>query len=401
LAFSSNLFFELGFIIILFSRAAGGIFINNYPVLLFMGKAYHLLAAEGLRFFARRIRVAASGIKKYNGSPEEICRQIIEDCWNGEYFQTSAGHFNEFYIRDFGFCVDSLLRLGYRDRVMKTLAYALEKYSKAGLSTTITPSGICIDVFDYAPDSLAFLLFSLRAAKANNLVEKYRSFLKKETERLVRIVIDKKEGMVRKDRHFSSMKDSSLRRGSCYDNVMLAAISRELDFLGLDNPLKGWRRYSEMIVREFWNGNYFYDDTRKENVVYGDNAVIPFWLGVVKDEGMLRKSIESARKAGLDKPSPLKYSSQNQEKSRVNILTRHFAGNYQGNAVWMNIGPMFAQLVKKIDKKLAASYKKKHMELVRKHSNFLEVYDAKGNPFSTLFYYSDESMIWAANFLAL
>ena len=364
-----------------------------------MVRQYHLLCLEGLRFLKRRVRVAFSGVKKYPGNAEKICRQVIEDCWNGKYFQTSTGNFSEFYIRDFGWCIDSLLELGYRDKVLKTLEYALSKYSKKRLTTTITPSGKCLDVFDYAPDSLAYLLRSLRIAKAKKLVNKYRLFLNKETRRFLWTVVDKDTGLVREDRHFSSMKDSSLKRGSCYDNVMLAVVSRELDMLGLANPFRKWKYYAARILKNFWNGKYFFDDVNKENSVYGDNVAVPFWLDIIKDKGMLKKSIESARKAGLDKPFPLKYSSK--KLRRMNILTRFFAGGYQDRTVWMNIGPMFAQIMKKVDKKLAASYKKKYKEVIEKNSNFLEVYDEKGNPYRTLFYYSDEGMIWAANYLTL
>ncbi len=364
-----------------------------------MVKQYHLLALEGLRFLRRRIRVARSGVKKYSGSAEQICKQVIEDCWNGKYFQVSSGHFCEFYIRDFGWCIDSLLELGHKDRVMKTLEYALSKYSKKRLTTTITPSGKCLDVFDYAPDSFAYLLRCLRVAKAKKLVEKYRFFLNKETRRFLLTVVDEDTGLVREDRHFSSMKDSSLKRGSCYDHTMLAVVCRELQMLGLANPFRNFSFYAKMLVKKFWNGKYFFDDVSKEHVVYGDNVVAPFWFNVVNGKDMLKKSIESARKAGLDKPFPLKYSSQ--KLRRMNFLTKYFAGGYQDRTVWMNIGPMFVHVVKRVDKKLAASYKKKYKEIIEKNSNFLELYDENGNPYKTPFYSSDEGMLWAANYLTL
>jgi hypothetical protein len=138
-------------------------------------------ALEGLRVFRRSLRVKYKGIKHYRGNAEQICRQIVRDCWNGSYFQISTGHFCEFYIRDFGWCIDSLIKLGYKKEAKKTLEYALKKYSEnRGITTTITPSGKCVDVFAYSPDSLAFLIRSMNAAKADHLFEKYRDFLNSE-----------------------------------------------------------------------------------------------------------------------------------------------------------------------------------------------------------------------------
>jgi len=39
--------------------------------------------------------------------------------------------------------------------------------------------------------------------------------------------------------------------------------------------------------------------------------------------------------------------------------------------------------------------------LIEQHGNFLEVFDSKGKPFSTPFYYCDSGMLWAANYLTL
>jgi hypothetical protein len=70
--------------------------------------------SEAWRIFNRSVYAKKYGIKRYNGNAKEICRQIIKDCWNGRYFQVSNGHFCEFYIRDFGWCVESLLKLDSR-----------------------------------------------------------------------------------------------------------------------------------------------------------------------------------------------------------------------------------------------------------------------------------------------
>ncbi len=352
--------------------------------------------SEALRIFRRSRIVKNRGIKQYNGNANKICRQIIEDCWNGRYFQVSAGHFCEFYIRDFGFCIDSLLKLGYKDKVLKTLEYALSVYSKQRLTTTIIPSGKCIDVFDYSPDSLAFLLRCLRISDAKELVETYRAFLLKETNKYFNLVIDKKTGLVRTDRKFSSIKDQSIRKSSCYDNCMTAMLSNELDKLKMSNPFKAYD-YKKLIKDNFWTGNYFLDDLSGERYIAGDANIFPFWTGIFDDREMLKKCISSIQKEGLDKPFPLKYT---KNAKRLNFVSS-FSQNYEGTSVWMHIGPLFVFLVKKIDRKKAADYLDVYTNLIKKYKNFIEVFNPDGTPYKSQFYHADEGMLWAANYLAL
>jgi len=184
---------------------------------------------EGWRIFKRRNRVNRHGLKEYEGDAAEICEQIIEDCWNGKYFQTSTdyGHYREFYMRDFGWAIGSLLELGYRDRVVKSLEYALEKYSENKLTTTINPKGKCIDIFRYSPDSVAYLVRCLKQAKAHDLISKYQDFINKEVEKCYDLCFDEETSLIRADKHFGSMKDSTNRNCSTYDNTMLAMLSSD------------------------------------------------------------------------------------------------------------------------------------------------------------------------------
>jgi len=355
------------------------------------------LLSEGFRIFKRKLHVSKHGFKKYPGNADQICKANINDCWNGKYFQVSAGHFREFYIRDLGWCIDSLLKLGYKDKVLKTLSYALDIYSKQRLTTTITPSEKCIDIFDYAPDSLAYLLRCLHVAKAKNFVNKYSEFLNNEIKRFNKIVVDQKTKLV-KQRYFSSMKDSSNRKSSCYDNVMVGVVSKHANNLKLDNPLKNIDS-AKLIKKNFWNNEYFFDDLRKLPIVTGDSAIAPFWFDIIDDNEMLKKSIDSVRKAGLDIPFPLKYSAK--PIKYMLLKTRLFVPNYQSHSIKMNIGPMYVQVVKRIDKELAKSYKEKYKQVIEKYGTFLEVYNKDGTPYKTMFYTTDEAMLWAGNYLTI
>ena len=77
----------------------------------------------------RELNVAARSIwcarcfgwKRYAGSVEAICRAVLEDCWTGEFFAGSAGHFKQFWTRDLAMCTPALCRLGYARRVSSSL----------------------------------------------------------------------------------------------------------------------------------------------------------------------------------------------------------------------------------------------------------------------------------------
>lgn len=356
--------------------------------------------SEAWRVFKRSRRVKRLGIRKYPGNAKEICQQIVKDCWNGRYFQVSTGHFCEFYMRDFGWSVDSLLKLGYRDKVLLTLAYALDIYSKQGLKTTITPSGKAIDVFTYSPDSLAFLIRSLRVANAKELVEEYKEFLIKEIDRFYNIVLDKETGLVRKDRLFSSIKDESKRKRSTYNNVMMAMLSNELDRLKLQNPLKSYN-FKRAIKESLWSGAYFYDDISRAEIVTGDSNVFPFWTGVFDEKEMLKSAITQMQLHCLDKPFPLRYTKTKMEEKIKMLAIEVFVPNYERDTAWMHMGPLYVQLVKLIDKQKAREYIDAYTKIIERYKNFLEVFNPDGSPFKSPFYHADEGMLWAANYLTL
>jgi PII-like signaling protein len=355
--------------------------------------------SEAWRIFKRSRYVKKYGIKKYEGNAKEICRQIVEDCWNGRYFQTSSGHFCEFYIRDFGWTVDSLIKLGYKKEVHSTLKYALDKFSKDRLTTTITPEGKCVDIFTYSVDSLPFLIRSLRVAKAKDLIEQYRDFLDKETKKCFKLCFNPKTSLVTTKTYFSSMKDESKRSSSLNDNVMIAMLSEELDKIGLFNP---FRKYDikGAILRHLWEGSYFYDDINKFKIITGDSNVLPFWTEVFDEEEMIKICVDKIRNEKLDHPFPLKYTSSHFSQQKMNIVEK-FVRKYERDSIWMHMGLLYIQMVKRIDKGLAKKYVDSYTQIIEGHRNFLEVFHPDGRVYKSTFYYADEGMLWAANYLTL
>jgi len=356
--------------------------------------------SEGMRIVLRSIRVRFKGIKNYKSNARLICKQIIEDCWNGRYFQVSKGHFCEFYARDFGWCTHSLLNLGYRDKVIKTLDYALGIYSKnKKITTTIDPKARVLDIYAYSPDGLAFLMRSLRLAKAKGLIKKYKNFLNDEIKRYFDIVFDKDKGLVKENRFFSSMKDHAIRNSSCYNNVMVAMLSNELDRLKFKNPFKRYN-LKKTIKDNFWNGEYFLDDLSGKEYIAGDTNIYPFWTGIFDDRKMLKSAINKIIEKKLDEPFPLKYAEERKGK-KFTIWEKMFVPNYEGNVIWIHMGPLYVELLKKVDKERANLLIKRYKDLIEKHKNYLEVFNADGSPYKTMFYYADEGMLWASNFLDL
>ena len=358
---------------------------------------------ESLRIFSRGVRVRLKGVKRYPGDADKICRQIILDCYNKEknYFMVSSGHFCEFYCRDFGWCTQALLSLGYREKVISTLDYALRTFKSHGkIEQSINPAGRPFTFPDkYSPDALAFLVRSLRLANDRKLISRYKKFLKRKKKRYFDIVIDQKTGLVRKDKSFSSMKDYSVRQSSCYDNAMTGMLSKDLSELGLDNPFKKWD-FEKLLVKNFWNGEYFLDDLSGYKIVCGDANVLPFWSGIINDRAMLKRAINSMRKEGLDQPFPLKYT-RKRFREQKQIAKEFFAGDYERDSIWAHVGFMYIKVVAEIDKKLAKKYLDEYKHQIELHNNFLEVYGKDGKPFKTIWFYADESMLWCANYLYL
>ncbi len=343
--------------------------------------------------------------KRYKGNAKKICKEIIEECWNGRYFQTSAQNFPEFWIRDFAWCTKSLIELGHRDRVHKTLRYALNAFQKAGkITTTIDPKGKVYDFPNYAVDSLPWLIHSIKVSKFD--YRSYKGILHKALRHYADKVVDVKTQLVRDDAKFSSMKDYSIRYSSAYDNSVHIMLMQDLMDLRLFNPFYHKKTaketktfYAKKFSQEYWSGEYFFDDVRKKNYVAADANVFPIILGIVTDTAKVKSVIKYLQKNKLDSPLPLKYAQKNKEIKFT--FHNYFVPGYETDSCWTHMGLLWVKALQVYDKKLANKYKKTYTEMVEKEAAFLEVLGKDGKPFQTLLYSTDRSMLWAANYLTL
>ncbi len=340
----------------------------------------------------------ASKPRRYTGPAEKICGAIVRDCFNKEdhYFQTSTGHFAQFYARDFGLCVEALMQLGYAPQVKMTLEYAMSAYSRAGRVTTqITPAGRPLDSFGPAADSLPFLLHALEVSGQAELREVYRPFLEAEAQRYAREFLGR-DGLVRPG-YIGSIKDQAVRDRSCYDQTMAAWLSAQLSGLGWKNPL-GKLPLRENLLKRYWMGTHFRDDLRSDTVS-GDANVFPSWCGLV-GEDYARPALAAIRAEKLDSPFPLKYTARPPRHEWV-ALAPLFAPNYEGTTVWAHLGLAYLDVVARYEPALLPAYLKQYEKLILKHRNFLEVYHPDGTPYSSWAYRTDEGMLWASKWAAL
>ena len=355
-----------------------------------------ILVRKGFGIFNRSLKVRFKGIRKYNGNAEQILKQAVNSCWNGNYFQASAGHFSCFYIRDFGISVKALLNLGYRDNVIKTLEFALDSYSRNSKVATTVYNDFVVDFPYYTPESVAYLLHSIRLADAKELLLKHKFFLEKEIRKAFFKSFDADIGLVKKNAYFSSMKDNALRSSSAYNNSMIAMLSNDINYFGLYNPFKSYN-FEKIIKDNFWTGNYFLDDLSGLDYISGDANVFPYWAGIFSSRKMIKLSFEAIQKEELDKPFPLKYTKE--KVGKYLFLHTILVPNYEGNSIWTNLGQCFIDVVKKIDKEKSREYIGQYIKNVEKYKNYLELYNPNGTPYKTMFYYADVAMLWSANLL--
>jgi hypothetical protein len=342
------------------------------------------------------------GWKRHAGSVEAICRAVIEDCWTGEFFAGSAGHFKQFWTRDLAMCTPALCALGMRDRVVRSWAWGLERFERAGrITTTIFYRRFPRDVYAYGCDSLPMLLFGLRAAGADHLVARHRALLAREVERFAETVFDPDLGLARTEGYFSGPRDCMTGRSTTFANTMVALLRQLLDGQpALPNPLAGVK-IEEAMLEHHWEGDYFRDSLCRD-LPSGDANVWPFFFEVFTDREMQRRAFDTLEARGLTRPVPLRYFERRLPESELPV-PRAFTPNYQGDPSWTQLGPAYLHLLRDVDRPRMEQHRATMASFIERDRNYLELYTRDGAPYRGrgLFYHADEGMIWAAMFLSL
>jgi hypothetical protein len=361
-----------------------------------------ILIGAGINVGARSIARRVFGWKRYPGAATDICERVIEDCWTGSFFAGSAGHFKQFWTRDLAMCTPALVRLGHRERVVQSWRWGLERFERAGrMTTTIFNGRFARDVYAYACDSLPLLLYGVRAAGAEHLVERHRALLTKEILRFHEIVFDPELGMARPDGYFSGPRDCMTGRSTVFANTMIALLARLLeDFPSLPNPFRG-HDVRTALWQQHWMGDYFRDSLCRD-IPSGDANVWPFFFEVVTDKQMQRRALATLEERGFTRPIPLRYFPTRLPEAELPV-PRAATPNYQGDPSWMQLCPAFLRVLAQVDRPQMEWHRANVAALIERDQNYLEVYRTDGKPYRgrAFLYQADEGMIWASMFLDL
>ena len=320
---------------------------------------------------ARALRRSWLGPRRFPSDAAQICRAVIEACWDGHRLAASAGHFRQFWIRDLGMSAGALVQLGQRDRVEASLAWALETWAPRGhVTTTIFAGRRPADVYAYGVDSLPWLFHALRACGAETLLARHAGWLAAETEHYVREVVDPRSNLVRDDRRFSMHRDTVRLGSNCYANTMLALLSRtlgETDWLPDPVPAGSAGR----LVDAFWRGDHFSDVAGKDEPT-GDASVWPFFAGVVPPELGRGAALRWLAAEGYASPLPLRYTLR-REPALEDPIQRLFVPDYQGTAIWTSLGAIYLAMLDADDPDAATPGIEAYRRLIERDGTFWEV----------------------------
>lgn len=354
-----------------------------------------------MRVAFRQVRARYFGtLPRLEGSAREVCMQVVEDTWNGTFYETSMGHYDYFWMRDFGTVAASLTALGHRDRVHSTLRWALKAYHRANRVT------ICVDrkgrAFS-APgkqsiDALPWLVHSLAASKYP-LTKKDIAFLNRYITVFRKKYLNRESGHLKKRRLFNELRDAVHYDRSAYAIALVGRLAIAAKELGLDFPYPV-ERYREELISHYWTGEYFRADAETDDFS-AECALMPLFLEVVTDSSYANVTFDYIVREKLETPYPLKYS-----KGGRGFRYRFMMGpiampNYTGDTIWTWHGTFYLHLLRRYNR---PEYKKeydKFASLIERHGHYPELVNPDGSWYYAPFYRADPGMVWAALFLEL
>ncbi len=364
-----------------------------------MFKAAVQLAEQGWHFLRRRH--SSSGYHRFDGTVEEVLRQIVMANWNGTYLSCGTGNHTIVYVRDVAISAEALIQTGFCDQVRQTLLYMIDAFRRAGkITTTVNQHGQAYDAFEYGSDSLAYVMRMIRLTDSYDLVHKDADLFRRAVERYRRLVIDPGTGLVRHDRSFSTQKDFHTRRGCAYDNVCLLLLRDELRSareagVDLPDPFTTFGDLTARFADQFWTGSYFRDTLRGAPYVASDANLCPYFFGVIDDKEMAYSSIRAVQHAKLDTPIPVSYTRVRIRRTENPVL-RFLSPNYQGNSGWTLLSGIYLTVLARFDHPDTDRVARFFYDLIDRERTCLELYDPKGKPYKTWGYRTDEAMLWSA-----
>ncbi len=336
-------------------------------------------------------------VERIDGDAREICRTIAERLWEGDFYRTSLGHFDFFWMRDFGTVCQSLVRLGHTDRVHHTLRFALRHYRRAGAVTLcIDAAGNCFDAPGKSIDALPWLLHSLVVSNYELNKSDIR-FLNRVLRKYHRKYLDK-TGHVRSMK-FAEMRDAVVYDRSAYAVSLVARMAHCADVLQLEFPYQV-EQYREKLIAHYWNGHYFNADYRN-TAFSAECALFPFFLGIVDDGAMANQTFNYIENQRLNHPYPLIYTNTPKKFHYHWWMSAPFMPDYQGDTIWSWHGEYYLHVLKRYKRPEYKREYDKFAKMIELHGNFPEMLNLDGSWYNAPVYKSDPGMIWVALFLEL
>lgn len=368
------------------------------PLRRFIGTSAGVIRAEYRQLFNRYFGT----IERFDGDAREICTQVLDRLWYGDFYRTSLGHYNFFWMRDFGTVAESLVHLNQTTHVHYTLRWALRHYRRHGRVK------LCIDksghVFN-APgkesiDALAWLLHSIVVSNYE-LNSDEKRFLSDELGRYVDKFLTE-TGDIKPGVKYAEMRDAVYYDRSAYAVALVGHLAQCAETLELKNfPFKP-SVYENILKNEYWTGDFFRADRQSDNYS-SDSALMPFFLDVIKDESLARKTLDYISKTELNLPYPMKYGEVPSHKLRYRFGMGPISmPNYTETSLWTWHATYYLHILKKYHD--TEEYKKQYQQfsaLIERHGTYPELTNPDGSWYYAPFYRADPGMVWAALFLEL
>lgn len=336
-------------------------------------------------------------IQYFHGDARAVCSQILSLLWEGDFYRTSIGHFDFFWMRDFGTVCESLVKLGNRDRVHHTLRWALHRYRRSGhITTCIDKAGNCFNAPGHSIDALPWLLHCLVVSEFP-LNKADIKFLNHELMKYRKKYLDD-YGHVRSMK-FAEMRDAVMYDRSAYAVTLVARLAVCAPQLGLT-----WAfdvgQYQDLLTRQYWNGHYFSADFGN-SAFSAECALFPFFLKVIDDEQMVNQTFNYIEKQRLNEPYPLIYTNTPEKFHYHAWMTAPWMPNYEGATIWSWHGEYYLHLLKRYKHPHYAREYNKFSKMIELHGTFPEMLNLDGSWYNAPIYRGDPGMVWVALFLEL
>lgn len=338
--------------------------------------------------------------EKFDGDAREICEQIITKLWEGDFYRTSLGHFNFFWMRDFGTVAESLTKLGHGDNVRHTLNWAMLHYMKIDHVT------LCIDVngnpfnapVKQSIDALPWLLHSLVVSEYN-LRPMEQSFLNAHLYRYTRKYLDPATGDLKPGVRYAELRDAVNYDRSAYAITMIARMAECAKLLELDFPFDA-ETYRTILNEAYWNGRFFKAD-RATDVWSSECGLMPFHLGIITDKAKADKTFDFLRATQYEKLYPLEYCKHWDEFNYRPGMGSWLMRNYTGTTIWTWHGTFYLHSLKRFNRPEYDEEYQKFCQLIERHKTYPEMLNPDGSWYKSPIYSGDPGMVWAALFLDL